>query len=238
MTTVFRYERGHSDDGSEEDDLEDSMSEIDIQDLKEQRKTQVAATKKREKTKNDHLFSGIASCSAQDFDNYLETKVRCPVSEEIEEQGRKLFPKSEGHDDFVESKPIDEDEDMEEFLEPEILQSKLTRVFTDDERILDMELSENWIEALKQIYFPEIKHFYHSNFNILIYGVGSKYEILEHLEKEITVSGGVLKVVVNGYHPGAMFKGILNKITSYINKHLVSKINSSCIQAKFSNIGS
>lgn len=84
-------------------------------------------------------------------------------------------------------------------------------------------MTNDRIEGLKSIYFEEIKYFYRSGFNILLYGVGSKVEIVKHLVEEIRAGMGVLTAVINGYHPGSTLKMVLNGLTLQINSCLKDK---------------
>lgn len=148
-----------------------------------------------------------------DFETVFEARNWYPITDEIEVWGWELFPKqTEGN------KPNNIDIDDDEDLEPEMVFTQTKTVYLDDGWIMELELSSDWLEALKQIYFPEMKYFFNIGFNLLIYGIGSKWQFIEHLVLENTEKYGMLKVVINAYHPGSMFKSILNRVTAEINK--------------------
>lgn len=81
----------------------------------------------------------------------------------------------------------------------------------------NMEVSQEHIDALNELSETNKKHFakwsylLHENFNILLYGLGSKRNILKQFQESLSDSP---VIVVNGFFPTLSLKDILDSIAS------------------------
>jgi hypothetical protein len=58
-------------------------------------------------------------------------------------------------------------------------------------------------------------------FNLLIYGVGSKKQLVNNFAERIEMP----KIIVNGYHAATTIKAVLNAITNYIKSYIYPQKN-------------
>jgi hypothetical protein len=64
-----------------------------------------------------------------------------------------------------------------------------------------------------------MEYYLDCEFNLLIYGVGSKRKLINRFHDRIAMP----KFVVNGYHAGTTIKAVLNQTTEFINEVVCSK---------------
>lgn len=58
-----------------------------------------------------------------------------------------------------------------------------------------------------------MEYFLECEFNLLIYGVGSKRQIINDFTLRIEMH----KIIVNGYHAATTIRAVLNEITKFIS---------------------
>lgn len=106
-------------------------------------------------------------------------------------------------------KSITSNHTLDKLETPRLPQDQLQKL------LRNMELSKNHTSALNELNENNKKHFMkwlyllHENFNILLYGLGSKRNILKEFQKEISDSP---VIVVNGFFPTLSLKDILDSI--------------------------
>jgi hypothetical protein len=75
------------------------------------------------------------------------------------------------------------------------------------------------IKKIKDSTFPRMRYFLESGFNLLIYGIGSKRNIMNEFAHNIYNSGEPV-LVVNGYHSATNIRTIINSISKFIKEHI------------------
>lgn len=70
--------------------------------------------------------------------------------------------------------------------------------------------------------YDKMEHYLECGFNLLVYGVGSKRDILQKFCQDRV---HMPKMIVNGYHSGTTIKSILNSITKFMNQTIFRKKN-------------
>lgn len=65
-----------------------------------------------------------------------------------------------------------------------------------------------------------MRYFLESGFNLLIYGIGSKRNIMNEFAKQHIFNTGEPILVVNGYHSGTNIKTIILVISKFIKDHI------------------
>jgi hypothetical protein len=63
-----------------------------------------------------------------------------------------------------------------------------------------------------------MNYYLSSGFNILVYGVGSKWNFLTKFMQKYYTAHQEPVMYVNGYHSGSIMKGVVTQIYNYVNK--------------------
>lgn len=64
--------------------------------------------------------------------------------------------------------------------------------------------------------FEELEFYLDCEFNLLVYGVGSKRKTLNRFAERVVMP----QIIVNGYHAATTIKSVLNKISEFIEELL------------------
>ncbi|KAK9871286.1 hypothetical protein WA026_011556 [Henosepilachna vigintioctopunctata] len=107
-------------------------------------------------------------------------------------------------------KIVTSDHTLEKLETPRLAQDQIQKL------LKNMKLSENHQECMKKLYkqnksmFTKWLYVLHENFNILVYGLGSKKKLIEEFSDEFLQNSPV--IVVNGFFPSLSIKDILDGI--------------------------
>jgi hypothetical protein len=147
----------------------------------------------------------------------LGRKERCPVTPDLEREGKELFHKAEAEEEWNEEMDFEPEPDDEGYINA----GKLVEHTMDDGTIIKAPAitKDNQLVSLLEKNANEMSFYFEIGFNLLLYGVGSKKDFTKEFVL-MKVGTDHLKMVVNGYHPGSNFKMVLNQITSYFNSQI------------------
>ncbi|XP_038646199.1 origin recognition complex subunit 2-like [Scyliorhinus canicula] len=113
------------------------------------------------------------------------------------------------------SKVLTSDRTLQKLQTPKLDQETLTRLLSDD--------SSSFAGELRQLKEEHEKLFHkwmlqtQLGFSLILYGLGSKRELLEEFRS--TMLEGTVHVVVNGFFPSITLKSILNSVTEEVLEH-------------------
>lgn len=123
-------------------------------------------------------------------------------------------------DEVMSAGEMDEMEDMEDEEEQEKLTQKkqeaiVRAVFAKHKQLI----AEKRCKDLAAAHFDKMMFYLQLDMNLLIYGVGSKRELLQDFMQN-HVQQSYSQVNIRGYHSGLMPKVILNDIIDYIREDI------------------
>ncbi|XP_044761299.1 origin recognition complex subunit 2 isoform X2 [Coccinella septempunctata] len=185
-----------SDSGSEYNASEDSSSESDhkISGSDSSEESHGESVKK----KQGQAFSGNRKMGKAQLRGQREKNYKIHIDDYFSNQATK--------------KIVTSDYTLDKLETPRLSQDQLTNL------LKNMKLSKNHFTAINQLQeqnktmFTKWLYLLHENFNILIYGLGSKRRILTEFQEEFLTDYPV--IVVNGFFPSLSIKDILDGIIS------------------------
>lgn len=125
------------------------------------------------------------------------------------------MPESDGYfQTHASSKILTSDHTLDRLKNPRLAADRLFTLLADMKVSTEHEAAINAIMEEYHSYFSKWMCILNEGFNILLYGLGSKRQLLQKFHREILAQQTVL--VVNGFFPSLTLKDVLDSITSEI----------------------
>jgi len=121
------------------------------------------------------------------------------------------------------SKILTSDHTLDRLKNPRLAADRVFSLLSEIKLSTEHEGSINAIMEEYRSYFPKWMCILNEGFNILLYGLGSKRQLLQSFHREVLEKQTVL--VVNGFFPSLTLKDVLDSITSEILDAGVSPAN-------------
>lgn len=124
-------------------------------------------------------------------------------------------PESDGYfQSHSSSKIITSDHTLDRLKNPRLPADRLFSLLAEMKLCAEHEASINAIMEEYKSYFPKWLYILNEGYNLLLYGLGSKRQLLQAFHREVLSNQPVL--VINGFFPSLTLKDILDSITNDI----------------------
>ncbi|XP_017117569.1 origin recognition complex subunit 2 [Drosophila elegans] len=139
-------------------------------------------------------------------------------------KSNEFVPESESYfHSHASSKILTSDHTLDRLKNPRLAADRVFSLLSEIKLSTEHETSINAIMEEYRSYFPKWMCILNEGFNILLYGLGSKRQLLQSFHREVLEKQTVL--VVNGFFPSLTLKDVLDSITSEILDAGVSPAN-------------
>ncbi|XP_016960065.1 origin recognition complex subunit 2 [Drosophila biarmipes] len=139
-------------------------------------------------------------------------------------KSNEFVPESDGYfHSHASSKILTSDHTLDRLKNPRLAADRVFSLLSEIKLSSEHEGSINAIMEEYRSYFPKWMCILNEGFNILLYGLGSKRQLLQSFHQEVLEKQTVL--VVNGFFPSLTLKDVLDSITSEILDAGVSPAN-------------
>ncbi|XP_037730521.1 origin recognition complex subunit 2 [Drosophila subpulchrella] len=139
-------------------------------------------------------------------------------------KSNEFVPESDGYfHSHASSKILTSDHTLDRLKNPRLAADRVFSLLSEVKLSTEHEGSINAIMEEYRSYFPKWMCILNEGFNILLYGLGSKRQLLQSFHREVLEKQTVL--VVNGFFPSLTLKDMLDSITSEILDAGVSPAN-------------
>ncbi|XP_036674567.3 origin recognition complex subunit 2 [Drosophila suzukii] len=139
-------------------------------------------------------------------------------------KSNEFVPESDGYfQSHASSKILTSDHTLDRLKNPRLAADRVFSLLSEIKLSTEHEGSINAIMEEYRSYFPKWMCILNEGFNILLYGLGSKRQLLQSFHREVLEKQTVL--VVNGFFPSLTLKDVLDSITSEILDAGVSPAN-------------
>ncbi|XP_016983902.2 origin recognition complex subunit 2 [Drosophila rhopaloa] len=139
-------------------------------------------------------------------------------------KSNEFVPESDGYfHSHASSKILTSDHTLDRLKNPRLAADRVFSLLSEMKLSTEHETSINAIMEEYRSYFPKWMCILNEGFNILLYGLGSKRQLLQSFHREVLEKQTVL--VVNGFFPSLTLKDVLDSITSEILDAGVSPAN-------------
>ncbi|EDW24587.1 GL24230 [Drosophila persimilis] len=139
-------------------------------------------------------------------------------------KSNEFVPESEGYfHSHASSKILTSDHTLDRLKNPRLAADRLFSLLSEMKVSAEHETAINAIMEEYRSYFPKWMCILNEGFNILLYGLGSKRQLLQSFHHEVLARQTVL--VVNGFFPSLTIKDMLDSITSEILDAGISPTN-------------
>lgn len=130
-------------------------------------------------------------------------------------KSNEYVPESDGYfQSHASSKILTSDHTLDRLKNPRLAADRLFSLLADMKASTEHETAINAIMEEYHSYFSKWMCILNEGFNILLYGLGSKRQLLQRFHREVLAKQTVL--VVNGFFPSLTLKDMLDSITSDI----------------------
>ncbi|EDW16888.1 origin recognition complex subunit 2 [Drosophila mojavensis] len=130
-------------------------------------------------------------------------------------RSNEFVPESDGYfHSHASSKILTSDHTLDRLKNPRLAADRLFSLLADMKASPEHEMAINAIMEEYRSYFAKWMCILNEGFNILLYGLGSKRQLLQSFHREILAQQTVL--VINGFFPSLTLKDVLDSITSEI----------------------
>lgn len=130
-------------------------------------------------------------------------------------KSNEYVPESDGYfQSHASSKILTSDHTLDRLKNPRLAADRLFSLLADMKASTEHETAINAIMEEYHSYFSKWMCILNEGFNILLYGLGSKRQLLQRFHREVLAKQTVL--VVNGFFPSLTLKDVLDSITSDI----------------------
>ncbi|XP_052858625.1 LOW QUALITY PROTEIN: origin recognition complex subunit 2 [Drosophila gunungcola] len=139
-------------------------------------------------------------------------------------KSNEFVPESESYfQSHASSKILTSDHTLDRLKNPRLAADRVFSLLSEIKLSTEHETSINAIMEEYRSYFPKWMCILNEGFNIILYGLGSKRQLLQSFHHEVLEKQTVL--VVNGFFPSLTLKDVLDSITSEILDAGVSPVN-------------
>ncbi|XP_017047158.1 origin recognition complex subunit 2 [Drosophila ficusphila] len=139
-------------------------------------------------------------------------------------KSNEFVPESDGYfHSHASSKILTSDHTLDRLKNPRLAADRVFSLLSKIKLSTEHESSINAIMEEYRSYFPKWMCILNEGFNLLLYGLGSKRQLLQSFHQEVLDKQTVL--VVNGFFPSLTLKDVLDSITSEILDAGVSPAN-------------
>ncbi|XP_017084579.2 LOW QUALITY PROTEIN: origin recognition complex subunit 2 [Drosophila eugracilis] len=139
-------------------------------------------------------------------------------------KSNEFVPESDGYfHSHASSKILTSDHTLDRLKNPRLAADRVFSLLSEIKLSTEHEGSINAIMEEYRSYFPKWMCILNEGFNILLYGLGSKRQLLQSFHREVLEKQTVL--VVNGFFPSLTLKDMLDSITSEILDAGISPAN-------------
>ncbi|EDW97639.1 origin recognition complex subunit 2 [Drosophila yakuba] len=139
-------------------------------------------------------------------------------------KSNEFVPESDGYfHSHASSKILTSDHTLDRLKNPRLAADRVFSLLSEIKLSTEHEGSINAIMEEYRSYFPKWMCILNEGFNILLYGLGSKRQLLQSFHREVLQKQTVL--VVNGFFPSLTIKDMLDSITSDILDAGISPAN-------------
>ncbi|KMZ03686.1 uncharacterized protein Dsimw501_GD18940 [Drosophila simulans] len=139
-------------------------------------------------------------------------------------KSNEFVPESDGYfHSHASSKILTSDHTLDRLKNPRLAADRVFSLLSEIKLSAEHEGSINAIMEEYRSYFPKWMCILNEGFNILLYGLGSKRQLLQSFHREVLQKQTVL--VVNGFFPSLTIKDMLDSITSDILDAGISPAN-------------
>ncbi|EDV44048.1 uncharacterized protein Dana_GF16229 [Drosophila ananassae] len=139
-------------------------------------------------------------------------------------KSNEYVPESDGYfHSHASSKILTSDHTLDRLKNPRLAADRLFSLLAEMKLSSEHETSINAIMEEYRSYFPKWRCILNEGFNILLYGLGSKRQLLQSFHQEVLSQQTVL--VVNGFFPSLTLKDVLDSIIGEILDAGVSPAN-------------
>ncbi|EDW42244.1 origin recognition complex subunit 2 [Drosophila sechellia] len=139
-------------------------------------------------------------------------------------KSNEFVPESDGYfHSHASSKILTSDHTLDRLKNPRLAADRVFSLLSEIKLSAEHESSINAIMEEYRSYFPKWMCILNEGFNILLYGLGSKRQLLQSFHREVLQKQTVL--VVNGFFPSLTIKDMLDSITSDILDAGISPAN-------------
>ncbi|XP_022214784.1 origin recognition complex subunit 2 [Drosophila obscura] len=139
-------------------------------------------------------------------------------------KSNEFVPESEGYfHSHASSKILTSDHTLDRLKNPRLAADRLFSLLSEMKVSAEHETAINAIMEEYRSYFPKWMCILNEGFNLLLYGLGSKRQLLQSFHHEVLSHQTVL--VVNGFFPSLTIKDMLDSITSEILDAGISPTN-------------
>nr|4XGC_B Chain B, Origin recognition complex subunit 2 [Drosophila melanogaster] len=139
-------------------------------------------------------------------------------------KSNEFVPESDGYfHSHASSKILTSDHTLDRLKNPRLAADRVFSLLSEIKTSAEHEGSINAIMEEYRSYFPKWMCILNEGFNILLYGLGSKHQLLQSFHREVLHKQTVL--VVNGFFPSLTIKDMLDSITSDILDAGISPAN-------------
>ncbi|XP_017001261.2 origin recognition complex subunit 2 [Drosophila takahashii] len=130
-------------------------------------------------------------------------------------KSNEFVPESDGYfHSHASSKILTSDHTLDRLKNPRLAADRVFSLLSEIKLSTEHEASINAIMEEYRSYFPKWMCILNEGFNILLYGLGSKRQLLQAFHREVLEKQTVL--VVNGFFPSLTLKDVLDSITGEI----------------------
>ncbi|XP_023171405.2 origin recognition complex subunit 2 [Drosophila hydei] len=130
-------------------------------------------------------------------------------------RSNEFVPESDGYfHSHASSKILTSDHTLDRLKNPRLAADRLFTLLADMKASPEHEMAINAIMEEYRSYFAKWMCILNEGFNILLYGLGSKRQLLQSFHRDILAQQTVL--VINGFFPSLTLKDVLDSITSEI----------------------
>ncbi|XP_017026690.1 origin recognition complex subunit 2 [Drosophila kikkawai] len=139
-------------------------------------------------------------------------------------KSNEFVPESDGYfHSHASTKILTSDHTLDRLKNPRLAADRLFSLLSEMKLSAEHETSINAIMEEYRSYFPKWMCILNEGFNILLYGLGSKRQLLQAFHREVLGKQTVL--VINGFFPSLTLKDVLDSITSEILDAGISPAN-------------
>ncbi|KAH8243988.1 hypothetical protein KR032_011914, partial [Drosophila birchii] len=139
-------------------------------------------------------------------------------------KSNEFVPESDGYfHSHASTKILTSDHTLDRLKNPRLAADRLFSLLSEMKLSAEHETSINAIMEEYRSYFPKWMCILNEGFNILLYGLGSKRQLLQAFHREVLAKQTVL--VINGFFPSLTLKDVLDSITNEILDAGISPAN-------------
>ncbi|XP_020817629.1 origin recognition complex subunit 2 [Drosophila serrata] len=139
-------------------------------------------------------------------------------------KSNEFVPESDGYfHSHASTKILTSDHTLDRLKNPRLAADRLFSLLSEMKLSAEHETSINAIMEEYRSYFPKWMCILNEGFNILLYGLGSKRQLLQAFHREVLGKQTVL--VINGFFPSLTLKDVLDSITNEILDAGISPAN-------------